>query len=153
MTPEPGLPGKPPVSCLELAASLPVVLWGAVLSTLTHFLFHRGLFGWWPHTPRVLLRDEARHGTRCNRKPEKGFSSLWGGEGRRLMPTRIQKAESSWHHKTYSEKVPTIFEEKGNPFIVSISGTFALGRYQVPESSGQNEVYLQSENVKWRYTF
>lgn len=49
---------------------------GSFLSTLTHFLFHRGLFGWWPHTPRMLLRDEARHGARCNRKPEKGFSSL-----------------------------------------------------------------------------
>lgn len=63
------------------------------------FCIHRGLFGWWPHTPRMLLRDEARHGARCNRKPEKGFSSLWGWEGRMLIPTRIQKGESSWHHK------------------------------------------------------
>ncbi|EDM02762.1 rCG61521, isoform CRA_c [Rattus norvegicus] len=49
---------------------------GGFRSSFRKLFKKKGLFGWWPHTPRVLLRDEARHGARCNRKPEKGFSSL-----------------------------------------------------------------------------
>uniref|UniRef100_A0A8C9QEE4 Uncharacterized protein n=1 Tax=Spermophilus dauricus TaxID=99837 RepID=A0A8C9QEE4_SPEDA len=69
---------KPNCCVISGAHCLPLLqpFGGSFLSTLTHFLFHRGLFGWWPHTPRMLLRDEARHGARCSRKPEKGFSSL-----------------------------------------------------------------------------
>ncbi|XP_050609277.1 rho guanine nucleotide exchange factor 33 isoform X2 [Macaca thibetana thibetana] len=49
---------------------------GGFRSSFRKLFKKKGLFGWWPHTPRMLLRDEARHGARCNRKPEKGFSSL-----------------------------------------------------------------------------
>lgn len=94
-------PEKPCVSHQGLAACLSHGPLEAHSRLRWHtFCIHRGLFGWWAHPPRMLLRDEARHGARCNRKPEKGFSSLWGWEGRMLLPTRIQKGESSWHHKT-----------------------------------------------------
>ncbi|XP_060042879.1 rho guanine nucleotide exchange factor 33 isoform X3 [Erinaceus europaeus] len=49
---------------------------GGFRSSFRKLFKKKGLFGWWPHAPRVLLRDEARHGARCSRKPEKGFSSL-----------------------------------------------------------------------------
>lgn len=84
-----------PVSHLGLTACLPHSPLEAHYCLHWHtFCIHRGLFGWRPHTPRMLLRDEARHGARCSRKPEKGFSSLWGWEGRMLIPTRSQKRES-----------------------------------------------------------
>ncbi|XP_060165294.1 rho guanine nucleotide exchange factor 33 isoform X3 [Globicephala melas] len=49
---------------------------GGFRSSFRKLFKKKGLFGWWAHPPRMLLRDEARHGARCNRKPEKGFSSL-----------------------------------------------------------------------------
>ena len=101
------------------------------------FCIHRGLFGWWPHTPRMLLRDEVRHGARCNRKPGKGFSSLWGWEGRMLIPTRIQKAESSWHHKKKNpEKCPRYLWERMMlwPFLSQAHSSWVDTRSHVLES-------------------
>lgn len=63
--------------------------------------------------------------------PRKGSLPSEAGRAECPCPQGFKRQSQVGIIKKYSEKVPTIFEEKGNPFIVSISGAFALGRYQI----------------------